>query len=210
MISPTLGSIAYINETGEAKDYFNTQLALLNEIKDFECIVCMDLYEKLLLVRCCEVSLCVICYTQIESPKKCPSCRKVIPEDPVEGLKTPSRHIPNIINRAIKKHTIEPKLSNQYPKDNWDLQKNCINKIQGKEEQDNNPVANASYSPRQQVNNPYTDELYLAEHKNDFILNEYYPFFPNIVSSPTQGNTRQNQFSSSYNFNRGLNNITTE
>ena len=42
-------------------------------LADFECLVCLDVQEKILQTRCCDAVLCAVCYLHIQPPKRCPN-----------------------------------------------------------------------------------------------------------------------------------------
>ena len=42
-------------------------------LADFECLVCLDVQEKILQTRCCDAILCAVCYLHIQPPKRCPN-----------------------------------------------------------------------------------------------------------------------------------------
>lgn len=44
----------------------------IRNLKGFQCLICLDVQERILQTRCCDAILCADCYLNIQQPAKCP------------------------------------------------------------------------------------------------------------------------------------------
>ena len=97
----------YISSNGNRKTLASTddgsvRAVAVNNLSEFQCLICFDVHEKPLQTRCCESVICASCYLSLPSPKKCPSDRNAFTGSIKEDLKVAGRLINKQIELLVK------------------------------------------------------------------------------------------------------------
>ena len=71
-------------------------------LADFECLVCLDVQEKILQTRCCDAVLCAFCYLHIQPPRRCPNDSSPFSGRIERDLKPASRLVNGQIERLLR------------------------------------------------------------------------------------------------------------
>ena len=73
----------------------------IRNLKDFQCLICQDVQEKILQTRCCDAILCAACYLSIQQPAKCPGDSAPFCGEMVRDLKLASRQVNSQIDLLL-------------------------------------------------------------------------------------------------------------
>lgn len=73
----------------------------IGNLKDFQCLICQDVQEKILQTRCCDAILCAACYLSIQQPAKCPDDSAPFCGEIVRDLKLASRQVNSQIDLLL-------------------------------------------------------------------------------------------------------------
>ena len=99
-------------------------------LADFECLVCLDVQEKILQTRCCDAVLCASCYLHIQPPKRCPNDSSPFSGRIERDLKPASRLVNGQIERLLRHFTDAAAGSLPSDADKSQAQRSALNQLQ--------------------------------------------------------------------------------
>ena len=99
-------------------------------LADFECLVCLDVQEKILQTRCCDAVLCASCYLHIQPPKRCPNDSSLFCGRIERDLKPASRLVNGQIERLLRHFADAAADSLPSDADKSQAQRSALNQLQ--------------------------------------------------------------------------------
>ena len=104
----------------------------IHNLEDFQCLICLDVQEKILQTRCCDAILCAACYLNIQPPKRCPNDSAPFSGQVVRDLKLASRLVSSQIDRLASHFAGIPADVSSDDLDKCQKQKNALRQLQVK------------------------------------------------------------------------------